>query len=369
MHAARCRLSAWLPCVLVAVRAGAMATLDPGSLATFFASPFDPNRDGVLDSTVATVAPGWSTANLPRLVNHEIGSNMNYTNMPRFTLGGASGPPGPATYVELTRTAGGSFPVGTVIAAQDVWSGFSGAMPFAVKLADGPAAWGSVSPAASGAGTPGTAPLFFNSFAPVSADRVRLEYAQSALYGGTGYADFSGALLLPDQTVRLLPVAYSGTTPTWGSYSNLSDDGFHNGVAIDNTTADKHFQFDLGEAQEIGGLVLLNYENHPSVKVEIRLSNVSDDLGVAPVATVNLTGSNYADWAAIRLNTPQTGRYLRFDLPNADADHFALREIYVLQIVPVPEPGAMALLTGAVLFAGAGRRPARAPRASRLQTA
>ncbi|OPZ30732.1 MAG: hypothetical protein BWZ02_00624 [Lentisphaerae bacterium ADurb.BinA184] len=330
--------------ITLPVRAGTASAVGVGAWAGQvheYANPFDPNLDRAPTESSLTWGSGWS-GGIDQIVSRVDGREA--------TKGGgrisrASGAPGPATYMNLVAPS--TFAAGTVIACQQVWSGFTSSMPYTLKLSNGdPGDWSAVPATFSGPGT-ATYETIQVATPGSAADRARIEYSQTAIYGSTAYADFNDLLILPDRLETIPTVTATATSTTWGSPSSLvnltCESGWakHTGLPADVSVT---FTLNGGESETVKAIVFYSYEN---VSATFTLRDAADNPVMDVVLTIEPQG-----WALpVYFDTPITTTAFKMDFGYATTQ-VAMREVIFMRqlAAPIPEPAAGLLLTGGALL-------------------
>lgn len=317
---------------------------------------FDANLDRTVDGTVTTIAPGWNgsgtgtTAWLGGPATDAISRNDG-----RWTINGGGGAvlsgvtsgPGPATWMEFTRTAG-TFQVGTVIAEQcsaNNWGITGNDIPYEIKFGvQGTSNWAAATPALSGAGTYNTHQIqMVDLGAQVSADSLRIEFSQSSYYvrDSVAWVNMQEIVLLGPRFTRLSSTptvsevggSFSGTTP--GGLTDLDGagpSGNEHGLWVGGGTSRSATLTFSDPSTRVDCLVFFGWENTPQT------FTIKDATGTT-IATVTMSG----EAVPIYFSTPVTTGSLTFQFDDNSAN-VGFREVMALQTVPVPEPATMALL-------------------------
>jgi len=320
-----------------------------------YANPFDPNLDRTVSGaeTTITSAPGWATGYAP---SNGVSRADARNRVVRLQRGGATGAPGPATWVEYAAAT--PFTAKTVIAWQDVWTGFTGTMPYEVRLGTGPSpAWGTITPVVADDGTPGSGDILIVNTSG-SYDALRVDFPQTAYYGGSWYADFQAVTVLPD-TLQRIPgqsvVASSGSD--WGNTASLTDMLGNTGWAKWTGTTPWYVTVGLGGAQDVDALMVYSFEN---VSVTFKVKDDANN----EIALVTMDIGPYGWAVPIRFAEPLNTSSITLEFVNTD--QVALREIIAFQKVAepvlIPEPLTACMVAAGTGLALAARRRRRSPK-------
>lgn len=318
-----------------------LVTGQNGVVLSVYANPFDPNNDGVVSGTEATmtvgaigsgtvgIAAGYSLQNL---VNRHDGYNDNYGARMTDASGLASN-----GFMQFQ--AASSFQAGTVIASQFTFVQFPVSTPYTVKL-DGTAVQ-------SGPGIPGTTPIQVTTLPRfITGSQLRVEEGMST-YGATGptYGLMNEVMILP-QRLNLVAATVTQTAGTawFGAPQAVSDlDGY--GWGGRNNPS---LKLTFAAPTLVSALVVANFD--ASSQPNPVNFNIKNDVGTV-IGNVQLVGTTYGEFIPINFVTPVTTSFLTFDFTDVGGSGFsAMREIMVFSDVPEPSTALLFGLSGLLLL-------------------
>jgi hypothetical protein len=307
---------------------------------SIYSNPFDPNNDGVVSGTEATMTVGAiGTGSVSVAGGYSQDDVVNRHDSYQSGLVRLTDGTGVATSGFVQYQAATSFNAGTVIAYQNAASYWASPTPYTLKLGS-PTVQATVQ---TGPGTLGTAPIQvtrLSSVVNVNTLRAEIGMTKYPPDGPTGptYGEMNEVLVLPTRLVRVAPISVTQTnntsTPWFNPPSAVSDlDGYGWG-AFGNPS----LKLDLGVATLVDTVVVANWDT-ASTGGPVNF-NIKDDTG-SVIGNVQLLGGAYGEFIPIHFDTYVYTSSLTFDFTDVTNGRTAMREIIVLA---VPEPTSVGLL-------------------------
>jgi len=247
--------------------------------------------------------------------------------------------------VALIVAKASPFQVGTIVAVQEVNGGFVGDMPFTLRLGNrgvgGEMTWSGV--AHSDPGVRGRTTFSVSSLDAVgTCDAFQLAVT-SAWYGGpgTGYADVSEVIVLPDRLAVLTGVQSSASMKHWGSDTTLTDLQTSTGDGWSTTASTARLTFDFTEESSVDAIIFWSFPNHPMTVKILRVDGAGNETEVALV-TLDTRGETFGYTLPVGFDKSiETGRIV-MELTDLGSSGVGLR--HVMFLTAVPEPATMTLL-------------------------